>query len=193
MGIQPTDIDVLDLLPKRQPFIMIDKLTHYDLKSAKTVFVVHDDNLFCFNGVMEEAGLVENIAQTCAARTGFKQIKQQRDDMPHHSEERSNPGANNVITPRIIEKVKIGVIGMIDTLEIKRCPLVGEVLETSMAIEEEIFSITFVRAEVRIGDELIATCRMKLFLTDKTPGGKGEETQFIASGGNRGNQGIKIK
>ena len=198
MSIQPTDIDVLDLLPQRQPFIMIDKLTHFDLKSAKAVYVVRDDNLFCFDGVMEEAGLVENIAQTCAARTGFKQIKQQWDDYVPLSlrgteqsgsvefkQIASNPGANDIVPANeayTIEKVKIGVIGMINTLEIKRCPLVGEVLETSMAIEEEIFSITFVRAEVRIGDELIATCRMKLFLTDKTPGEKGEETQFFASG-----------
>ena len=189
MSIQPTDIDVLDLLPHRQPFIMIDKLTHFDLKSAKTVFVVRDDNLFCFDGIMEEAGLVENIAQTCAARTGFKQIKQQCEDfvppslrgtkqsrsVPRHCEERSNPGADDIIPANeAIEKVKIGVIGMINMLEIKRCPFVGEVLETSMDIEEEFFSTTFVRSEVKIGDETIATCRMKLFLTDKTPGENGE-------------------
>ena len=167
MSIRPTDIDVLDLLPHRQPFIMIDKLTHFDLKSAKTVFTVRNDNLFCCDGVMEEAGLVENIAQTCAARTGFKQIKQQvevNDIVPANSN-------------HTIEKVKIGVIGMINMLEMKRCPLVGEVLETSMDIEEEFFSTTLVCSEVKIGDETIATCRMKLFLTDKTPGENGESRE----------------
>jgi len=67
------------------------------------------------------------------------------------------------------KKIKIGMIIMINLLEMKRRPLVGEVLETMMVIEEEFFSTTFVRSEVKIGDETIATCRMKLFLTDKTP------------------------
>jgi len=55
-------------------------------------------------------------------------------------------------------------------LEMKRRPLVGEVLETSMTVEAEFFSTTSVWSEVHIGDETIATCKMKLLLTDKTPG-----------------------
>ena len=141
-------MDVLELLPQRRPYIMVDELTHFDWVTAKTVFAVRDDNLFCKDGVMEEAGLGENIAQTCAARTGYKQRL-----------EGLNAGDN----------VKIGVIAMIHSLEMRRCPLAGEVLETSMAIEEEYFSTTLIRSEVKIGDETIATCRMKLFLTDKTP------------------------
>jgi len=181
------DIDVLELLPQRPPFIMIDKMTYFDLKSAKTVFTVNEDNLFCCDGVMEEAGLVENIAQTCAARTGFKQRLKNSgflfDDSSPVMTDSDFLLRNEACA---IEKVKIGVIGMINMLEIKRCPLVGERLETSMDIEEEFFSITFVRSEVKIGDEIIATCRMKLFLTDKTVEtqiiASGEETQFIASG-----------
>ena len=157
MNIQPNEIDVLDLLPQRAPFIMVDKLTHYDLKSAKTIFTVRADNLFCFNDVMEEAGLVENIAQTCAARTGFKQWIANTAD----------PVDDNDVSEK--GDIKIGVIGMINMLEMKRCPMVGETLETSMEIEEELFSTTFVRSEVTIAGETIATCRMKLFLTDKTP------------------------
>ena len=149
VNIKPTDVNVVDLLPQRPPFIMVDQLTHYDSVSAKTVFTVREDNIFCKDGMMEEAGLVENIAQTCAARTGFKQRLE-------NSEFASI-------------KVKIGVIAMIQSLEMKRCPLVGEVLETSMVIEEEVFTSTLVRSEVRTGDETIAVCKMKLVLTDKTP------------------------
>ena len=177
-----TDLDILDLLPQRPPFIMVDKLTYFDLQSAKTVFTVHADNLFCVEGAMEEAGLVENIAQTCAAHTGFKQwIGKEKDS--RHCEARSNLLNNesaDCFVPRNddiascydvqpAEKVKIGVIAMIQSLEMKRRPLVGETLKTSMVIEEEIFSTTFVRSEVMIADETIATCRMRLFLTDKTP------------------------
>ena len=169
-------MDVLELLPQRRPYIMVDRLTHFDWVSAKTVFVVREDNLFCKDGVMEEAGLVENIAQTCAARTGFKQLLgnagfSPADDVFHPSQSLEQFFDNNDFTSITeSQKIKIGVIAMISMLEMKRRPLAGEVLETSMAIEEEYFSTTLIRSEVKIGDEIIATCRMKLFLTDKAPG-----------------------
>jgi 3-hydroxymyristoyl/3-hydroxydecanoyl-(acyl carrier protein) dehydratase len=186
-----TEINILDLLPQRPPFIMIDKLTHFDLKSAETVFTVCEDNLFCVDGVMEEAGIVENIAQTCAARTGLKQHLENGnfsltglsrtviekwltgESGLLHPDGFAMTGESGISTDNPMtcrsEKVKIGVIGMMSMLEMKRRPFVGEVLKTSMDIEEELFSTTFVRSKVMIGDETIATCRMKLFLTDKTP------------------------
>ncbi|MDR0574992.1 MAG: hypothetical protein LBG96_13380 [Tannerella sp.] len=163
MSVKPTDVDVIDLLPQRLPFIMVDKLIHFDSVSAKTIFTVREDHLFCTNGFMEEAGFVENIAQTCAARTGYKQRM-----------ENDRSGIPDVVYSGIsgrkdkYDKIKIGVIGMISVLEMKRRPLAGEVLETSIFIEEEVFLTTFIRSEVKIGDEIVATCRMKLFLTDKT-------------------------
>ncbi len=169
MSIKPTDVDVIDLLPQRLPFIMVDKLIHYDQVSAKTIFTVREDNLFCTNGIMEEAGIVENIAQTCAARTGYKQR------LENNSLSVSDVVYNNLSEQKDArkksegDKIKIGVIGMINALEMKRCPLVGEVLETSILIEEEVFSTTFISSEVKINGEIIATCRMKLFLTDKVP------------------------
>jgi len=162
MGIF-TLLNVLDLLPHRPPLIMIDQLTHYDEKSARTVFTVRDDHLFCIDGRMEEAGLVENMAQTCAARTGFKQRLANGWDETVCA---PDCGGESMYSP---EKIKIGLIVMIETMEISRCPVVGEQLETAMVIEEEFFSTTFVRSEVKIGDETIATCRMKLFLTDRAP------------------------
>ena len=151
MNIHPKEINVLDLLPQRPPFIMIDKLIRCDSMSSNSVFTIREDNLFCKNGVMEETGLIENIAQTCAACASFKQFSEQNDNAAS------------------AEKVKIGVIVMIHSLEMKRRPWVGEVLETSMTVEAEFFSTTSVWSEVHIGDETIATCKMKLLLTDKTP------------------------
>ncbi len=176
MCLQTIDIDVLELLPQRSPFIMIDKLIYYDVNSAKTVFTVRADNLFCFDGYMEEAGLVENIAQTCAARTGFKQRLEANflfEALSAARQDRQGGRGMSGINEKNAEEIKIGVIAMIQSLEIRRRPLVGEVIETSMMIEDEIFSTTFVRSEVKIGDEPIATCRMKLFLTDNTPSNNG--------------------
>ena len=147
------DFDILDLLPQRPPFIMVDKLTYYDPIITKTIFTIREDNMFCKDGLMEEAGMIENIAQTCAARMGFK--------------EKTEPHRDGVI--------KIGFIGMIKKMEMFRNPCVGEQLKTTVEIKEEIFNSTLVETNVKIGDETIATCEMKIYLTDKAPDKKSEK------------------
>ncbi|MDR3251468.1 MAG: pseudouridylate synthase [Tannerella sp.] len=141
------DFNIVDLLPHRPPFIMVDKLIYYDPIVAKTVFTVREDNLFCENGYMEEAGLIENIAQTCAARTGYK--------------EKTEPQRSG--------EIKIGVIGMIKKIDILRKPRIGETLVTTTRFEEEIFNATIVSSTVETGCETIATCELKIYLTDKVP------------------------
>jgi predicted hotdog family 3-hydroxylacyl-ACP dehydratase len=139
------EIDILDLIPQRAPFIMVDALTYYDPVVTKTVFTVREDNIFCTcDGRMEEAGLIENIAQTCAARMGY--------------EEKTETQRSGVI--------KIGFIGMIKTMEIYRNPLVGERLETTISVVENFFNTTLVETKVEVLGETIATCEMKIFLTD---------------------------
>jgi predicted hotdog family 3-hydroxylacyl-ACP dehydratase len=143
--MQFSDIDILDLIPQRAPFIMIDKLMHYDPVVAKTVFTVREDNIFCTgDGRLEEAGLIENIAQTCAARMGY--------------EEKTEARKSGVI--------KIGFIGMIKTMEIVRNPLVGERLETTIVVVENFFHTSLVETKVEVDGETIATCDMKIYLTD---------------------------
>ncbi|MDR3262038.1 MAG: pseudouridylate synthase [Tannerella sp.] len=143
-----TNIDILDILPQRPPFIMVDKLTYYDPRKAKTLFTVREGCFFCSGGRMEEAGLIENMAQTCAARTGYE-------------EKTTAHGDGNI---------KIGLIGMIKKMEIFRNPLVGEQLETTIVVVEDIFSTSLVESKVEIGGELIATCEMKIVLTNITAG-----------------------
>ena len=140
------DIDILDLIPQRPPFIMIDRLTHYDPITAKTVFTIREDNIFCTgDGRMEEAGMIENVAQTCAARTGYE-VKTEKQK------------SNSII--------KIGFIGMIKKMEIFRSPVVGEQLETTVMIAENFFNTTLVETKIEVEGETIATCEMKIYLTD---------------------------
>ena len=46
-------IDVLTLLPQRPPFVMIDRLTHFDEVVTTTQLTVRPDNLF-----MEDGGIL---------------------------------------------------------------------------------------------------------------------------------------
>ena len=61
------DIALKELIPQRPPFVMIDRLVSSDKVYSVTELEVRPDNLFVDNGRMTAAGLVENIAQTCAA------------------------------------------------------------------------------------------------------------------------------
>lgn len=138
-----SNIPLSDILPQRPPFVMIDKLLRCEGDTAEAVFKIKSDCLFCdHNGVFSEAGMVENIAQTCAARIGY--LARLKGDEVH-----------------------IGVIGAVNNMVIAETPSAGDELHTTIAVEEEVFNMTLVRAEIRRGGDTIATCRMKIALTDK--------------------------
>ena len=64
-------IDILTLLPQQPPFVLVDRLVHYDEQSTICQFTLPTDHLMVEEGVLSEAGILENMAQTCAARLGF--------------------------------------------------------------------------------------------------------------------------
>ena len=135
------DITLKELIPQRPPFVMIDKVVSCDMVFTTTELEVRGENLFVVNGRLSAEGLMENIAQTCAARMGYINL---------------NNG----------EKVKIGVIGAVSTFEVIRTPKVGEQIVTTIEVIEELFQITLVKAVVRCGTEELANANMKIALTD---------------------------
>ena len=70
---QPADIPVGLLLPQQPPFVMIDTLCRFDEREVETVLTVRPDNVFvdADDGCLSVCGMVENMAQTCAARLGY--------------------------------------------------------------------------------------------------------------------------
>jgi len=135
-------INIEELLPQRKPFIMIDALTHFDEVTTRTRMQVKADNIFVENNALTESGIIENIAQTCAARMGY---------------------INKYLHS---DKVKIGFIGSIKDLVINEFPKTGDELKTTVEVVSEMFAITLVDAKVNIGDRLIASCEMKISITD---------------------------
>jgi 3-hydroxymyristoyl/3-hydroxydecanoyl-(acyl carrier protein) dehydratase len=63
--------DITSLIPQKYPFVMVGKLLLVDETLTKSSFVIKSDNLFVKNGFFQEAGLMENIAQTAALRAGY--------------------------------------------------------------------------------------------------------------------------
>ena len=135
-------IDIHELLPQQEPFVMVGKLIHFDMEKTVTQTEVMADNLFVENGVFSASGIIENIAQTCAARIGY-------------------------VNKYILKKgIQLGFIGAIRNMNLYRCPKIGEVIETSIVTIEEIFGMTLVAATVKVADELIADSDMKIALSE---------------------------
>ena len=132
------DIDVKTLIPQQPPFVMIDRLVHFDNVFTRTELEIRPDNMFLENGVLLEAGLIENIAQTCAARLGY---------------------INKIIQNDV---VRLGFIGAMKSLYINSLPAVNSTLETSIEVVNEVFNITLVNAITLCNGEVLVTCEMKI-------------------------------
>ena len=133
-----TDIDVKTIIPQQPPFVMIDRLIHFDPVFTKTEFKIRPGNLFVENGKFLESGLIENIAQTCAARLGY---------------------INTVI---LKDEVRLGFIGAMKSLYINKLPNVHSTLETTIEVVNEVFNITLVKATTICEGEVLVTCEMKI-------------------------------
>ena len=69
--------NILTLIPQRPPFVMIDEFSSSSALSTRTKFHVTAENIFADEGMLAEAGLVENIAQTAAARAGYDTLQRE--------------------------------------------------------------------------------------------------------------------
>ena len=125
---------------------MVDHLTDYNETQSSCSLTIRPNNVFLENGELAAAGLIENIAQTCAARLGYY---------------------NKYI---LKVGVRLGFIGEVKDLDIVRLPREGETIETTIVVMQEIFDVTLVNAEVRVGSEVIATTRLKIAQGEQSEG-----------------------
>jgi len=137
------EMDILSIIPQKPPFVMVDKLVYCDDNRARTNFLVQEGNILVEDGVLVEAGLVENIAQTAAARSGYL----------------------SKIEKKILH---IGYIGDVKNLEIASLPKINALLETEITIKNQIFDITVISGKVMCGNKILAQCEMKIFISNKS-------------------------
>ena len=131
-------LDIHSVLPQQEPFVMVGRLTQFALDTSTTETLVGEDNIFVEDGRFSAFGMMENIAQTCAARIGFY---------------------NKYI---LLKPVEIGYIGAIREYVVHSLAPAGSLLTTTVDVEEEIFGMTLARATVRCGEDVLATARVKL-------------------------------
>ncbi|WMJ72395.1 hypothetical protein RCC89_04350 [Cytophagaceae bacterium ABcell3] len=144
MQIIKKDEELYQYLPQRPPFVMVDKLYEKGASYVVSGLEVKDSNILVENGVFNEGGLVENIAQTAALYAGTKFI---------------DAG----------QEVPVGYIAGIKKLKIKAQPLVGEEIYTRTTLTHDFSNIQVVEGAVfNMKDECIAECELRIFIKQES-------------------------
>lgn len=131
--------ELYDVIPQRPPIVMVDAFYGIEDGVSYTGFTVEESCIFSSDGVLDESGIIEHMAQSAAARVGYL-YKNRNEASP------------------------IGFIGSVDDVMIEDLPKVGETLRTQLRIEQEVLNITLISAEVETGGRKIASGKMKIFL-----------------------------
>jgi len=146
-------IEIKTLLPQQPPFVMVEKLLFCDIEKTKTSLSIKSDNIFVErslsavpersrrqDAVLSQSGIIENVAQTCAARMGYLGDR---------------------------ENVKIGMIGSINDFEFTGfLPKIDDEIITEIVVDTEIGNVVLLNATVVCNEKIVAKGKMKVVLTD---------------------------
>lgn len=127
------------LIPQRSPMMQVDFFQSENDVEGDTALTITGDNVFCSDGLFREPGIIEHIAQSAAAYAGYDTFR--RGEAP-----------------------KLGYIGEVKKMKIGRLPKVGERIRTHYKVLGTAEGVTLLSAETRVGEETIASGRMKIFI-----------------------------
>ncbi len=131
--------DLINLIPQKPPFVLISSLQQISETHAITTFIFSDDHPLSNHGKLTVAGLMENIAQTAAAKMGYE-------------------------CDLLGKKIPIGFIGDVRDFAFTQLPLVGEEIETEIVITNQIFDVSIISGSVKLNGTEIAHGKMKIFV-----------------------------
>lgn len=126
-------------IPQAEPFVMIDEVLQADDTLSQTRFTIREGHLFVKNGQFTEAGLVENMAQTAAAGSGYK-------------------------TKQSGQRPVVGYIGALKNLIINELPKTGDTITTEIRFIHQVMNAQIVQGKVTKDGREIASCELKIFL-----------------------------
>lgn len=130
---------ILDIIPQRPPFVFVDEVVTVNGLSAILSYRVSPSCPLLSDGYLSIAGVLEHVAQSCAARIGYLQSQTN-------------------------QPIRIGYIGGVKSIEVLRNPKAGELLTTEVNLREEVFDISLLSCTTRVEDEVIAQTTIKLAL-----------------------------
>ena len=131
--------EVAELLPQKKPFVMVDSLLVCDEKFVRTGFTPGTANIFSEGGYFTEPGLIENMAQSAAAGTGYF----------YRSQNKPSP---------------VGFIGAIKDFMLSKLPEINKPLVTEIKVVAEVMNASVIKARITSNNEEGASCEMKIFI-----------------------------
>lgn len=132
---------VIDLIPQKYPMVMVDGLISSNETETISKLSLNKDNIFCSNGYFQEVGLIENIAQTAALRSGYENMK-------NH------------------EQPTVGYLGSVKNVVVYSLPKDDDTLQTKLSILNRLTNVLIVVGEIFVDDILMAKGEMNIFLQE---------------------------
>ncbi|MFS4466576.1 ABC transporter permease [Maribacter sp. 2210JD10-5] len=141
-------IDIKKFLPHRPPMLMVSSMPHIDNDSVITEFNISKECLFTDELVLNESGLIENVAQTCSAIVGQSYFEY--DDLE---------GTSNKL---------IGYISAIKKVQIYQLPKIGQTLISKAKLisryDTDELSICTISCSSFTNDDLIVDCTLNCLI-----------------------------
>lgn len=129
----------MQYIPQAPPFEMIDEVVAVTETETRTRFTVREGHLFVEDGQFTEPGLIENMAQTAAAGTGWKAAQLQ-------------------------QPAPVGFIGAVKNFEVTTLPAVGDTIESTATMLHQVMNAHVVQGKIMLRGETIAEAEFKIFL-----------------------------
>jgi predicted hotdog family 3-hydroxylacyl-ACP dehydratase len=136
-------INIHNFLPHREPMLMADYILELTKEKVVTSFEILEDNIFVHNNEFVEAGLIENLAQTCSSIFGQSFFE--------------NPEADTKV---------IGFITNIKKIEVFALPKVGDKIISKASLISQYENICNIFCETFNNDELLIRAEINLFIQE---------------------------
>ena len=136
-------INIHNFLPHRKPMLMTDYILELTQEKVITSFEIRPDNIFVINDEFLEAGLIENVAQTCSSILGQSFFQ----------------------NPEVETKV-IGFITNIKKIEIFALPKVGDNIISKASLISQYENICNIFCETFSNEKLLIRAEINLFIQE---------------------------
>lgn len=136
-----TSHDINNYIPQREPFVMVERLVAVNDTSFTSEFTIKKRNILCEEKFFSFVGLIENIAQTCAA--GMHYMANTSGHAP-----------------------KKGFIGSISKLKTYQKPIINSVIRTTVEIITQIDQIIVIKGANFLEGKKLLECEMKIIINE---------------------------
>lgn len=136
-------INIHNFLPHREPMLMADYILELTKEKVVTSFEIKEDNIFVHDGEFVEAGLIENLAQTCSSILGQSFFE--------------NPDADTKV---------IGFITNIKKIELFALPKTGDKIISKASLISQYENICNIFCETFNNEQLLIRAEINLFIQE---------------------------